>query len=334
MAQSGLDLEIVERRVLPVSEREIQDAIVWAQDPAPGSMVSIPSTVRVWIYADPPPDDSSGRVIHGTWESFGLEHGLPSLCVTAIDIAVDGAVWVGCSRGIAVRPAGQTTWRTFSGEADIIDIMAAGEDAAWALQFASEGVRTVSKYGSGGTEGHCPVDDSAAPRAVCHFDDGSWRILSASSEELAVTTDGALWRSGEETGLERYADGTWTLHSRPFWMSPDDAPGIPAVGTELLWSGPDGSLWARVDEGLARYDGRTWEHHRVDPRVTDLAFTTDGRLWVSTQGGAYYFDGSTWFEVAGYPVGDSIEFTGVAVAPDGSIWFATSQSGLLRYVVR
>ncbi len=108
-----------------------------------------------------------------------------------------------------------------------------------------------------------------------------------------------------------------------------------------------GSVWFATEDGLNRYDGRTFTIYRNDPSdpstlpanlVRDVDAGPDGRIWVATEGGGV----AVW-----NPATDSFtRYTQNAVAPDlalssnynravaadrlGSVWIASRSSGLDR----
>ncbi len=107
---------------------------------------------------------------------------------------------------------------------------------------------------------------------------------------------------------------------------------------EIVWDvseGPGGDLWAATRNGLSRYDGTSFAtvagpDGAVDASILDLHRTPRG-LWIATREGVFFYDGSTYTAyntVDGEPLGIAHH-----ILDDGSgtVWFATLQSGLLRY---
>ncbi len=122
--------------------------------------------------------------------------------------------------------------------------------------------------------------------------------------------------------------------------------GMPAAVVRSLLTDRAGFLWVGSQDGLARYDGRTfrvWRHRRGDSTalphniVISLAEDAAGRLWVGTHGGIGRFDAArqrfrTWHhrpaDTLGLPADyDCRVWVG---ARSGTVWAGTD-GGLYRY---
>ena len=80
-------------------------------------------------------------------------------------------------------------------------------------------------------------------------------------------------------------------------------------------------MWAGDDNGLLRYDGRSWNvpggaGEIPEEYISDIAEAPDGTLWVVADGALYQLEGEQWrrFE---WPGG---WLDNMAVAPDGTVW--------------
>ncbi len=119
--------------------------------------------------------------------------------------------------------------------------------------------------------------------------DGRWQpVTDAASGELlfndivvngiAEMPDGSLW-------VGTYNDGLWRLREGQ-WERLDARLTSPKV---LSLSAAGDKLWVGTRQGLAGYDGRTWQNFSgdvlPDPGVLALAPSSDGTLWIGTIGG-------------------------------------------------
>jgi hypothetical protein len=118
----------------------------------------------------------------------------------------------------------------------------------------------------------------------------------------SVSRDGMLWMAGDglapHLSLARLDEEGWTIFT--------EADGIEPWGgqtawwgttMDTLWAAPDGSVWVnastatiRSDEGpgcdgLARFDGETWQSFFSGSCISDLDFAPDGSIWVVAQEG-------------------------------------------------
>lgn len=151
--------------------------------------------------------------------------------------------------------------------------------------------------------------------------------------------------------------GSWWRYYRP------TNTGIQGDSNEAVWVGPDGDPWiggysGTFEEGgvakLLRAENRWLNFSNVDfpvighpsvtgtARVTDIAADADGKLWMTTWRGVLRIDpavgASSLVNFAGAsPALANGGARDVAVAPDGSIWFAlvgygSALGGVVRHV--
>ncbi len=129
---------------------------------------------------------------------------------------------------------------------------------------------------------------------------------------LAITPDGAVW----------YSFGNFDFHPRDGGIiqrrQGQEAHFMPDASAQLLKVAPDGSLWAGMGCGLARFDGQSWQTilgncDTLRGNVIDLAFTPDGAAWIATGFNlARYADGE-------WTLHDKL-VSFLAVTPDGALW--------------
>jgi diguanylate cyclase (GGDEF)-like protein len=144
---------------------------------------------------------------------------------------------------------------------------------------------------------------------------------------LLAARDGVLW-IGTDSGLTRYDGKTWTTWTAKTGLSDDDI--------EALAEGPDGSLWIGTGGGgLDRLHNGQVDAWRVkdglpDDRVLALLADSAGVLWIGTEAGLASFDGRE-FRSYRQPAGSGPpSLSTLAVAPDGSIWCASTDGRFFR----
>jgi len=185
-------------------------------------------------------------------------------------------------------------------------------------------------------------------------------VLDAPDGPLWMATQNGLYRRTEGRPPERFSEqlngvvvrGLLRDREENLWLATDGeglfrynptpfdhfttADGLPH---DLVWDvarGPGDDLWIATRNGLSRYDGSSFvevdgPNGALNRELTSLHYDQTGTLWIATRTGLYSYDGSTFTEhpiVEGDPVGLTIE---IAETPDGTLWFATLRSGLVRY---
>ena len=179
----------------------------------------------------------------------------------------------------------------------------------WDLAMAPDGTVWVATRG-----GVVQWDAGSSVRAVYGEADG---LPAAGVERIVVATDGTVWAIG--WGWIAYYDETWQLieinaGELPGELTADSTGGVWAVGGEVLFyldrnSAEQISIPAGDWNG---YDG--------------VAVDEAGRVWmVSGDGdhGVVVYDGESWRE---FTIADGLPshiLSGIAVAPDGTVWIST-----------
>jgi ligand-binding sensor domain-containing protein len=141
--------------------------------------------------------------------------------------------------------------------------------------------------------------------------------------------DGTAWIGTDEDGLAFY-DG-----ERVEFVDEAEG-GPPRARVWSLFLASDGTLWAGVGEQISRRapDG-TWEHFQRGADLdgnfeyaADFAEDEDGGIWVATNAaGVYLYQDETWTQFVDGQAGVQLPSNyvhAVALAPDGSLWFGTT----------
>jgi ligand-binding sensor domain-containing protein len=141
---------------------------------------------------------------------------------------------------------------------------------------------------------------------------------------VAFAPDGSLWAATTGGAAHWNLDaGTYTQYTT--------AGGLPSAYLTGVAQAPDGSLWFATLGGVARLAGSTWTRWTeadglVANAVQAIAVTPAGQVWIGTTEGIGRFDGSGWTTYL-----PGTRAYKVAVAPDGSVWFAGHGAGAIRY---
>jgi len=205
--------------------------------------------------------------------------------------------------------------------------------------FLYDGTQFERRPGTRSLTVHDVLDAPEGPLWIA-TQDGLYRQSDGRPERFSEQLNGvvipALLRD-RERNLWLATDGEGIIRHTP---TPFDhfttADGLPH---DLVWDvteGPGGDLWVATRDGLARYDGTAFADveaptDALNGELPSLHFDRAGTLWIATRTGLYTYDGTTFTsypQVEGERVGLTID---ILEAPSGALWFATLQSGLVRY---
>ena len=126
---------------------------------------------------------------------------------------------------------------------------------------------------------------------------------------------------------DQYASDEWSTST-----------GLPNSTIRAIAQTPDGFLWIGTPEGLARFDGVTFETYTRDnvpelgsDSISALAVTADGTLWAGTENGFLSsFKNNQWHQIK-FPEDDSPQtIRSILQEPDGSMLIAQVER-LWRY---
>jgi len=180
----------------------------------------------------------------------------------------------------------------------------------WDLAMAPDGTVWVATRG-----GVVQWDTGASVRAVYGEEDG---LPAARVWRIVVATDGTVWAAGD--GWIAYYDETW----RPME--------IRGISIDEMAADTTGGVWAVGGDGLIHFDRSSTEQISITEQFRDWndydAVTVDaaGRVWMVSRGGdrgVVVYDGDSWRE---FTIADGVPshiFSGIAIAPDGTVWIST-----------
>ncbi len=306
---------------------------------------------RVWFVKD-----YSGLVcFDGTaWTGFYQWNGLRSDQVTAVGTSLDGTIYACTSRGVS-RFNG-TGWQNVPDPErpvswNVRDMAEAPDGAMWfatddgLTRFDGSGWRTWTM--GDGLPGNIVTAVAAGPDEsiwcvaggkLCRFDgssitvypgpvEGEWMVGESYFQgPIAVDEKGTVWACSNRKpptggkGLWSFHDGVWESF-------------MPGFGEEGYVAGvyPDrrGVIWYATSPGLASWDGRERNLHRVNSPdhvgAAQIVTDRDGVVWVTSANVAAVtyaalYDGRTWKVFAPGTVPE-IASTKIQIDTAGRKWF-------------
>jgi ligand-binding sensor domain-containing protein len=303
---------------------------VWALAEAPGG--------GLWIGTE----DGLVHLVGGRFERFFTRDGLPSSFVTALTFGPDGALYVGTAAGVVVR-RGDSFLPTAIDE----PVLALTVDRAGRMWAA--GRDRLLRVGPGAASKSFPADRplalavdlddnvwaSGRPRVFAHGEEaplwgaaGSDRSITA----MAVDREGSVWFTIREGGIVQLS----VPRVRNFGM----AEGLPGPVAFSVLQARDGSMFAALHGGVARYFGGAWTIWRSDKDLgwstKDLAEGAPGGpnagIWVASE--TLVRGGPQGFRLVrrATEVADAPDtFRTVVAARNGDLWVSRIGTGLLRF---
>ena len=283
---------------------------------------------------------------------------------TAVDEDSDGSVWLGSSSGDVVRVGvGGTETRYGANEGfprkDVNTVLTTPHSGVW-IGYEGVGVslfrgESFSQFRQLGTGGHSGSDvwaiDILQGRLVLGTSEGAVERtavggfrpvrLPAPYERAWVSglfedSQGRSWFATSEGVLRRDPSGD----TRSF----STAEGIPAAqpwepegfgGAFHFAEGLDGRIWVGMSQGLAVIDNAdrvrtfTTEDGLPNAFVNMMAVDEMGGIWLATDGGVARVLGDEIRSMTAPGVSDDVY--SIVHHPDGSIWAAMTDGGLVRY---
>jgi ligand-binding sensor domain-containing protein len=171
---------------------------------------------------------------------------------------------------------------------------------------------------------------------LAHFDGSLWEYYSYdqgldSIEVTAITrVGGELWAGTNYSGVEHggllHFDGQRWLPVSGFPSTEEVRTDTVAYNVNAIVEDLDGRAWVATSDGLAMFDGQSWQVFDTpqglpDPIVTTLTLDNQGKLWAGTyHGGALWFNGNKLESLADLnEIGD---VQGIVQDTEGNYWFS------------
>jgi ligand-binding sensor domain-containing protein/two-component sensor histidine kinase len=278
-----------------------------------------------------------------SFKKFDRTDGLPSEMILTLTKSRDDALWVGTIDGGLCKFNGKT-FKTINKKDGLIanDIWATYEDKNGNL-WISYNESGLSQYDGKNVKNF--FAKSGLPK----------REVNCITED----TNGTLWVGTNGGGLS-------FLEGEKF-ITYTDAQGLPSKKILSIVSDDQGSLWIGTDQGISRYDGKTFLNFSLGKKwganvIHELVFTANGELVLGTNSGLFVlfnFISNTnslhtlpasnqllnkelngynprfqeFSFTSGYQIGaiSGVGANALMVDQSESIWAATHNSGLVRF---
>lgn len=135
---------------------------------------------------------------------------------------------------------------------------------------------------------------------------------------------GNIWFGSNGEGLIMFDGDKFTHYT--------DQNGLSNNTINDLYEDRSGNIWFTQGGGICRYSGGSFTHYSMNEGLLSrgiLAIREDSRgtLWLGTQEGIIRYDGETFQRMDGIP---RVAVRDILEEKDGTMWFATSNRGLIR----
>ncbi len=171
-------------------------------------------------------------------------------------------------------------------------------------------------------------------KAVALAPDFDTTLVSQYIRSIFQDAKGNLWFGTINDGVVRYDVKTLT-----YFAGPD---GFFNNTVYAINEDKQGNMWFGTDQGVYRFDGKTFRNYAQKDGLNHLDITRKGILvdkagtvWVSTHRGVYRYDpsadsrGEPCFSL--FQLLPPVNVAGILEDKQGNIWFATSDKGVFRY---
>lgn len=159
-------------------------------------------------------------------------------------------------------------------------------------------------------------------------------LVSQYIRSIFQDSKGNMWFGTIAEGVVRYDKKTLTYFST--------SEGFKNNTVYAINEDKKGNMWFGTDQGVYKYDGKTFRNYNQKDGLNHLDITRkgilvdqSGTIWVGTHGGVYRYDpapdstGGQSFSL--FQELPPINVAGILEDKSGNIWFASSNKGVFRY---
>lgn len=151
-------------------------------------------------------------------------------------------------------------------------------------------------------------------------------LVSQYIRSIFQDSKGNFWFGTVGEGVVRYDEKTLTYFSNP--------DGFINNSVFAINEDKNGNLWFGTDQGVSKYDGKTFRNYRLG-LTESILVDKSGSIWMGTQNGVFLYDSTADSkEGQGFSLFQqlpSMNVTDIMEDKDGNIWFASSDNGVFRY---
>ncbi len=159
-------------------------------------------------------------------------------------------------------------------------------------------------------------------------------LVSQYIRSIFQDSKGNLWFGTIREGVVRYDQKTLTYFSNP--------DGFYNQTVYAINEDKEGNMWFGTDQGVYKYDGKTFKNYsqkdglnHVDITRKGILVDKSGNIWVGTHGGVYRYapvadsEGRKCFSI--FKELGTVNIEGMMEDKKGNIWFASSGVGVFRF---
>lgn len=159
-------------------------------------------------------------------------------------------------------------------------------------------------------------------------------LVSQYIRSIFQDSKGSLWFGTIGEGVVKYDVETLRYFSNP--------EGFYNQTVYAITEDKDGNMWFGTDQGVYKYDGKSFKNYNqkdglnhVDITRKGILVDKSGNIWVGTHRGVYRYDpvadkegrkSFSFFKELG-----TLNIAGIMEDKSGNIWFASSENGVFRY---
>ncbi len=282
----------------------------------------------------------------GTWSQ--VHEGLPSGPVLVLQVDTEGYLWAGTPHGVALWQNGAWHMQTQAAEllqTPIHTLLAPPEGGIWAggggglfAWTLTDGWRRIVELPTSSVDA-VVLDAQARPWLArggqLYYRTGStWETVNLGPENQGFQITDLV--ADPQRGVWAATQGQGIAHVEPRsvrWYGMDQ--GLPSNRILTLTQDAQGTLWAGTQQGIAQWDGRTWQTPKAmaslpHPVVSAVFQDASHAFWFGTPLGVTRYH-PTWIPLRPGKEAPRRRIVALAYQPAGILWAAQEDGTLYRW---